>query len=417
MLNTLSVTNLGPADTLSLTFSSRLNVLTGDNGLGKSFILDVAWWVLTRQWAGLPAWPREGSTAQIDATLSGKSTDSEFKGTFEPDGTRWKASSGRPIDPGMVLFAQADGGFAVYDATRRENQHVRFAPHQIWEGVRTEATVEQEAATRRKSSVICRGLLEDWVTWQTRNSPQFERLRSFLAALSPPQTPLVPGDPVKPPFLDELEVPTVIMPYGQAIPAHYLSAGVRRVMAIAYLIVWAWTRHVDDQQARDKAPTSRIVLMVDELEAHLHPKWQRTILPALLGVMSQLGDMPFVQVIAATHSPLVLASLEPHFDASQDRLSVFDLVDGAVRIFSPVFEPQGDVSNWLVSDLFELGEASSLEAEEAMIDAMNVLNLKQPALTDIARVDEKLRNARLVPGSAFGARWAWFKRQNAPFAE
>ena len=35
----------------------RLNVITGDNGLGKSFLLDVIWWALTRKW------PQEVSTS------------------------------------------------------------------------------------------------------------------------------------------------------------------------------------------------------------------------------------------------------------------------------------------------------------------------------------------------------------------
>ena len=32
----------------------RLNLITGDNGLGKSFLLDVAWWALTRKWPQRP---------------------------------------------------------------------------------------------------------------------------------------------------------------------------------------------------------------------------------------------------------------------------------------------------------------------------------------------------------------------------
>lgn len=27
-----------------------MTLITGDNGLGKSFLLDVAWWALTRRW-------------------------------------------------------------------------------------------------------------------------------------------------------------------------------------------------------------------------------------------------------------------------------------------------------------------------------------------------------------------------------
>src|SRR5512132_3851139 len=49
----------------------RLNVLTGDNGLGKSFVLDVAWWVLTGTWVARAVLPRTGNeqTAEIGFQL------------------------------------------------------------------------------------------------------------------------------------------------------------------------------------------------------------------------------------------------------------------------------------------------------------------------------------------------------------
>jgi predicted ATPase len=36
----LHLKNVGPAPEMKLEFAPRLNVITGDNGLGKSFILD-----------------------------------------------------------------------------------------------------------------------------------------------------------------------------------------------------------------------------------------------------------------------------------------------------------------------------------------------------------------------------------------
>lgn len=61
MLKSLHLKGVGPANELGpIQFSERLNFITGDNGLGKSFILDTAWWVLTRTWArDSVATPRE----------------------------------------------------------------------------------------------------------------------------------------------------------------------------------------------------------------------------------------------------------------------------------------------------------------------------------------------------------------------
>jgi predicted ATP-binding protein involved in virulence len=59
MLEKLLLTDVGPAEKIDLVFTSRLNLLTGNNSLGKTFVLDIAWWVLTHNWAGLPARPRQ----------------------------------------------------------------------------------------------------------------------------------------------------------------------------------------------------------------------------------------------------------------------------------------------------------------------------------------------------------------------
>jgi hypothetical protein len=50
MLESLHLQNVGPAPEMKMELAPRLNLITGDNGLGKSFLLDVAWWALTRKW-------------------------------------------------------------------------------------------------------------------------------------------------------------------------------------------------------------------------------------------------------------------------------------------------------------------------------------------------------------------------------
>ena len=73
-----------------------------------------------------------------------------------------------------------------------------------------------------------------------------------------------------------------------------------------------------------------------------------------------------VQLIAATHSPLVLASVEPHFDEDRDRLFHLDFRDGRVQLDIVPWAAQGDALNWLVSDVFGLRQARSIEAECAI---------------------------------------------------
>ena len=50
MFKELRLKHVGPASSMVLDFGDRLNLITGDNGLGKSFLLDIMWWSLTRKW-------------------------------------------------------------------------------------------------------------------------------------------------------------------------------------------------------------------------------------------------------------------------------------------------------------------------------------------------------------------------------
>src|SRR5688572_10982321 len=50
MLETIHLKNVGPAPEMKMTLAPRLNLITGDNGLGKTLLLDSAWWALTRTW-------------------------------------------------------------------------------------------------------------------------------------------------------------------------------------------------------------------------------------------------------------------------------------------------------------------------------------------------------------------------------
>ena len=96
MIKHLKMTNVGPAPKMELEFGKRLNVITGDNGLGKSFLLDIAWWAMTRKWpaelnpkltSGKVALPTDKKhEAEIDFSFSAVSKTKGFISTFEPRG-------------------------------------------------------------------------------------------------------------------------------------------------------------------------------------------------------------------------------------------------------------------------------------------------------------------------------------------
>lgn len=361
MLESIHLKNVGPAAEMIMDLASRLNLITGDNGLGKSFLLDVAWWALTRTWAREMVVPKPGAQAEISFSYT-KKTPKPHTATclYEPARVRWAVNKGRPPIPGLVLYAQVDGGFSVWDPMRnywtedapdRPNAFL-FTPDQVWKG-----------------NQHCKGVLHDWLLWQAGKDRKFDLLVRVLQTLSPsPQETLVPGEPRELTISDSGPTPTLRMPYGEDVPLSHASAGMRRIIALAYLLTWAWGRHEEAAKLRGDPPAGEIIFLIDEIEGHLHPQWQRRIVPALLKVMDALTGKhgSRVQLIAATHSPLVLASAEPLFDVEMDKLFLLAMANHVVTLREEPWAMQGDVINWLVSGSFGLQQARSMEAEKAV---------------------------------------------------
>jgi hypothetical protein len=163
------------------------------------------------------------------------------------------------------------------------------------------------------------------------------------------------------------------MPYGP-VPVTQTAAGMRRVLGLAYLLVWAWEEHQKAANLQKDEPTNRIVLLFDEIEAHLHPKWQRVFLPALLKVIDGLllkGKAKSIQFIVTTHAPLVLGSVESTWEESKDQLYDFDLVQRengrpTVCFTNLTFAKHGSAENWLESESFDLESGYAPDAEKAM---------------------------------------------------
>ena len=76
---------------------------------------------------------------------------------------------------------------------------------------------------------------------------EFELLRRTLAALSPhgdrPGEVIRPGQPVRIFVDDTRDFPTIDFGYGD-VPVIHASAGMRRILALAYLVVWSRREHV-----------------------------------------------------------------------------------------------------------------------------------------------------------------------------
>ena len=89
---------------------------------------------------------------------------------------------------------------------------------------------------------------------------------------------------------------------GAALPVRRLSHGERGILAVALDL----TRRLGEANPglQDPATEAGAVVLIDEIELHLHPKWQRQIARKLA------ETFPRCQFIATTHSPQVIGEVE-----------------------------------------------------------------------------------------------------------
>jgi hypothetical protein len=424
MLKYLHLKNVGPAPEMEMELADRLNLITGDNGLGKSFLLDVAWWALTRRWpqevnpnltSGYAARPIDvKKPATIEFSLTGKRKSLvSYTSTYAPRDQAWSGRAGRPPNPGLVIYAHADGGFSVWDPARnywktKGNVDVQdrlpgyvFTQKEVWQGLYA------------NGNRVCNGLLDDWAVWIREGKETARLMATILSALSPSKAPhdvLKPGDLTRISIDSGQDIPTLKTGYSDEVPILYASSGVRRIVALAYMLYWTWQEHRRAARQIGETPTSQVVFLIDEVESHLHPKWQRTILTSLLRVVRVLHESAKTQLIAATHSPLILASAEPSFDEAFDAWFDLDLEGKSVVLRNRPFERKGDVSNWLTSEAFDLKEPRSLEAEQAILKAMELLRKPNPSDQEVETVDQQLR-AVLGEIDRFWVRWSEYRNQ------
>lgn len=414
VVQSLELRGIGPTEEITYLPGTRLNIITGDNSLGKTFFLDCVWWCLSGEWAGYEALPRPGTrqSPRITCELAalGRRPES-IVGKCTRGSVGWSRTGGGVQSAPLTIYARCDGSFAVLDPARAHSSDLdRSTPmllsrDSVWNGSRSTAF--------GRPVTVCRGIINDLAQWGADNGRYRNRYETFLSALqalSPSSNePLTLGTSVRlPGGVDD--IPTLRMPYGD-VPITHASAGVQRILALCYLLVWAWNEHIESSRHMQRSANRKMVLLVDEVEAHLHPKWQRVIVPAIMQMVKILSEEVAPQVHLATHSPMVLASAETLFDETSDQLHHLDMNDNRVSIVEIPFTRHGKVDAWLTSDMFGLRHARSLESEEAIVAAKALQLENEPRASDVLAIHKRLLRV-LADTDEFWPRWLYFAREH-----
>lgn len=110
-----------------------------------------------------------------------------------------------------------------------------------------------------------------------------------------------------------------------------LSDGIKNMLAMVADIAYRCS-HLNAHLGKEAALKSKGIVLIDEVDMHLHPKWQQTVINGLTTAF------PEIQFIVTTHSPQVLSTVAP------ECIRVITWKDDQATIVTPEFslgaEPQ-----------------------------------------------------------------------------
>jgi len=101
---------------------------------------------------------------------------------------------------------------------------------------------------------------------------------------------------------DELRIETLVQGKLQTVPFHLLSDGYRNMIGMVADIAYRMAT-LNPQLEADVIKQTEGIVLIDEIDLHLHPKWQKQVVERLL------DTFPKVQFVASSHSPFIIQSL------------------------------------------------------------------------------------------------------------
>ncbi|MDX2039662.1 MAG: AAA family ATPase [Acidobacteriota bacterium] len=168
---------------------------------------------------------------------------------------------------------------------------------------------------------------------------------------------------------------------GQAQPFNNLSAGQRMMLAlVADIASKAVTQNAyllpPDELGPEDKPLPRLlqetpgVVLIDELDVHLHPKWQRHVVEDLR------TTFPKIQFIGTTHSPFVIQSLrsgeelillDGQSPAQVADMPIDEIAQGIMGVSNPQVSIRYEEMNNVARHYLETLEEAALAPEEKLV--------------------------------------------------
>jgi AAA domain, putative AbiEii toxin, Type IV TA system/AAA domain len=300
----LRVTNIGPFDDMTFEFDEHINVFVGPNSSGKSTTLMTLANIATYPFT-LPARLCKLAPAAFTVHVVGR------------DGPPQELTGALPVDQAALANQSrwatilATLGYSAFVPALRQNTGFRSSGAISEPQLAEMSQLSEEFLLRRSllptdaSLIRAEAVLERMVEFADRavrrNDPAMRRLLTQIASIA---SEILDDFPVE--FWRIAEDRDGLFPQFRTLDGDIafdiFSQGTQSVLQwLAYLLI-GYARYYGYPSNLAEQPG---IMIIDEIDAHLHPTAQQRIMPVLR------HHFPKMQIFCSTHSPLMLVGLQP----------------------------------------------------------------------------------------------------------
>ena len=408
----LKLANVRAMDEAEFYFRPGFNLIAGVNGVGKTTVLDtlaVCFSAFVRLANRRPRYGKSFETDDIRVGTGSLQAECDFECAGEKhkylqhrfrdrtplqDATDWSREYEMPYSSPMI--EDFYGGFPTDGTGGKPEGKILAVLFSTSRSVASDQSSRRGAAAGGVAAAFADALstrplrlseFANWMRAQQVLSTERPAARRMLAAFDKAVTRFLPDYRNLRPAVEDGDHLLLIDRGSTSLPVRHLSDGERGVLAM----VLDLTRRLSqaNPKVRDPAAEAEAVVLIDEIELHLHPGWQRRI----VGNLTE--TFPKCQFIATTHSPQIIGEVE------HNRIQI--MADG--KVYSPTHsfgvdssrvleeimdsEPRAVEVDALLNEVSrEVGKQRYDKARELLVQLVDRLGENDPEVTRITTLLE-----------------------------